>query len=96
MNSSLTSEDIEHLARKRAGRKMGWYIHAFIFITVNAGLATLATLSGRHFAVLSSFGWGLGLLIHGLVVFLVAPGGHVRERLVQHEREQLLKQQGKG
>lgn len=95
MNSPLTSEDIEHLARKRAGRKMGWYIHAFIFITVNAGLAILSTLSGRHFAVLSSFGWGLGLLIHGLVVFLAAPGGNLRERLVQQERERLLKQQGK-
>ena len=95
MSSTLSPEDIDRLARKRAGRKMGWYIHAFIFITVNTGLAVLSTFTGRHFALVSSFGWGLGLMIHGAVVFLLQPGGGLRERLVQQERERLRKQQGK-
>lgn len=95
MSSTLSPEDIDHLARKRAGRKMGWYIHAFIFITVNTGLAVLSTFTGRQFALVSSFGWGLGLMVHGAVVFLLQPGGGLRERLVQQERERLQKQQGK-
>lgn len=95
MPTTLSPEDIERLARKRAGRKMGWYIHAFIFITVNVGLAVLSTFTGRHFAVVSAFGWGLGLLIHGAVVFVVPHGGSLRERLVQQERERLLQQQDK-
>ena len=95
MSSTLSPEDMDRLARKRAGRKMGWYIHAFIFITVNTGLAVLSTFTGRHFALVSSFGWGLGLMIHGAVVFLLQPGGGLRERLVQQERERLQKRQDK-
>jgi len=95
MNTPLSPEDIDRLARKRAGRKMGWYIHAFIFIVVNTALAVLSTFTGRHFAVLSAFGWGLGLLIHGIVVFVVPPGSNLRERLVQQERERLQKSQDK-
>ena len=95
MNPTLSPEALERLARKRAGRKMGWYIHACVFMAVNIGLAVMATFTGRHFAVLSSFGWGLGLLIHGVVVFVLPQGGGFRERLVQQEREQLLKQQNK-
>lgn len=96
MSIPMPPEEIDRLARKRAGRKMGWYLHALIFIVVNTGLAVLSTFTGRHFAVLSAFGWGLGLLIHGMVVFLAAPGSNLRERLVQQERERLQKQQDKG
>lgn len=95
MPPTMTSEEIESMARKRAGKKMGWYIHAFIFIAVNLGLAILSTYTGRHFAVVSAFGWGIGLLIHGAVVFVVPYGGSLRERLVQQERERLQKQQEK-
>ena len=31
----LTPEDIDALARKRAGAKMGWYIHATLYVLVN-------------------------------------------------------------
>ena len=54
---------------------MGWYIHACVYIAVNLGLATLSAMSGRHWAVFPAFGWGLGLAIHGIVVFLVTGGG---------------------
>ena len=38
---------IERLARKRAGAKMGWYVHALVFVCVNAGLALISVGSGR-------------------------------------------------
>ncbi len=95
MTSTLTAEEIDRLARKRAGRKMGWYIHAFVFIAVNTGLALLSTYTGRHFAVVSAFGWGLGLLIHGAVVFVLPHGGSLRERLVRQERDRLQQHQDK-
>jgi hypothetical protein len=34
-------------------------------------------------------GWGLGLLIHGAVVWFVAPGGGFYDRLVERERRAL-------
>lgn len=84
--ANLSHEDIERLARKRAGAKMGWYIHALVYIAVNIGLALLSGMNGRSWAIYPALGWGLGLLIHGLVVFIALPGGGLRERLVAQER----------
>jgi hypothetical protein len=92
MSSNMTPEDIERLAHRRAARKMGWYIHALVYIAVNIGLALLSSFSGRHWAVFPALGWGLGLLIHGLVVFVAPPGSQFREGLVQRERQRLQEQ----
>lgn len=83
------SNDIERLARRRAGAKLGWYIHGIVYIAVNVLLAFLAAMSDRHWAVFPALGWGLGLAIHGAVVFLVTGGAGLHERLVQQERNRL-------
>lgn len=85
-------EDIEQLARKRAGAKLGWYVHLCVYIAVNLLLAVLSYLSGRHWAVFPAVGWGMGLAVHGAVVFLVTGGAGLHERLVQQERERLSMQ----
>ena len=95
MPPTISPEQLEHLAQRRAARKMGWYIHALAFVLVNVGLALLSAFTGRHFALVSAFIWGLGLLIHGAAVFMVPPGSSFRERLVQQERERLQRQQDK-
>lgn len=81
--------DVERLARRRAGAKMGWYIHAFVYVVVNLGLVTLSAARGHTWAVYPLMGWGLGLLIHGAVVWFVAPGGGFYDRLVERERRAL-------
>ena len=81
--------ELDRLARKRAGAKMGWYIHALVYICVNVGLALLSGLHGRNWAIFPALGWGLGLLIHGLVVHVAMPGGGLRERLIAQERAKL-------
>ena len=85
-----TDARIERLARKRAGAKMGWYIHATVYVAVNLMLVMLAASSGRNWAVFPALGWGLGLAIHGLVVFIVTGGAGLHERLVQQERQRLV------
>lgn len=82
------SPELERTARRRAGLKMGWFLHAGVYLAVNLLLAALSAASGRHWAVYPAFGWGLGLAIHGVVVFLVAGGG-MYENLVERERRQL-------
>jgi hypothetical protein len=82
-------EQLERQARKRAGAKMGWYIHATVYVVVNLMLAALSAMSDRHWAVFPAMGWGLGLAIHGAVVFLVTGGGGLHERLVRQERQRL-------
>lgn len=82
-------EELERLARRRAGAKLGWYIHALVFIAVNLMLMAIAASSGRHWAIYPAFGWGVGLAIHGAVVFLVTGGAGLHARLVAKERERL-------
>jgi hypothetical protein len=87
--STSTPADIEKLARRRAGAKMGWFIHAFVYVLVNIGLVMLAASRGSNWAMYPLMGWGLGLLIHGAVVWLIAPGGGLYDRLLERERRSL-------
>ena len=92
MNNPVTPDHIERLARRRAGAKLGWYIHAGVYIAVNLLLAMLSAMSDRHWAVFPAFGWGIGLAIHGVVVFVLTGGGGLHEQMVQRERERLTLQ----
>ncbi|CAN7215684.1 2TM domain-containing protein [Variovorax sp. LjRoot290] len=90
MNDDSSNHDPqERLARRRAGAKMGWYIHATVYLLVNLFLVLLATSRGQDWAMYPLLGWGLGLLIHGAVVFFVAPGGNLYDRLLERERKAL-------
>jgi hypothetical protein len=83
------TQDIERIARRRAGAKLGWYIHAGVYIAVNLMLALIAASAGRNWVIYPTLGWAVGLAIHGVVVFFVTGGGGLHERLVQQERERL-------
>ena len=86
---------LDRLAQRRAHAKLGWYAHAAVYVCVNLGLILLSASQGRHWAMFPLLGWGLGLLIHGLKVWLLAPGGDLMHRLVARERAQLGRQQGR-
>lgn len=86
---ALSDTRLEQLARKRAAAKLAWYLHASVFIAVNGMLLVLSALSGRHWAVYPAFGWGIGLAVHGAVMFLRTGGAGLHERLVQQERARL-------
>ncbi|WNO04372.1 2TM domain-containing protein [Rhodoferax mekongensis] len=85
----LSPAELDRLARKRAGAKMGWYIHALVFVLVNAGLAALSALQGQHWAVFPTMGWGLGLAVHGVVVYLSLQNFSLFHTLLQRERQRL-------
>ena len=85
--NDLLEPALERQARRQAGAKLGWYIHAFVYVAVNLMLVLLSTVSGKHWAIFPALGWGLGLAIHGMVVFLVTGGAGLHARLVQRERE---------
>jgi hypothetical protein len=92
MNTHPTTDTIERLARRRAGAKLGWYIHAGVYIAVNLLLALLSAMSDRHWVMFPALGWGVGLAIHGVVVFVLTGGGGLHDRLVRQERERLATQ----
>jgi hypothetical protein len=86
--------ELETLARKRAGAKLGWFVHAFVYAVVITGLTLLSLYQGRGWAVFPAAGWGAGLLIHGLAVWLVQPGGRLWQWLLARERAALQHQHG--
>jgi hypothetical protein len=88
---STQDNDLERLARKHAGAKLGWYIHASIYLAVNLMLVLMSVIGGRHWAVFPLLGWGLGLAIHGIVVLLRTGRLGLHERMVQRERERLAR-----
>ena len=90
MNTTLTPDrDIERQARHRVAARLGWSLHALVFLAVNSGLAYLSWRSGRDWAIYPLLGWGLGLGLHGLAVWLRLGGGGLPERWLAQERERL-------
>lgn len=93
----LSEDEIERIARKRAGAKLGWYIHAAVFVLVNLGMFAVSHFGDfpgrRPWSAAPVFGWGVGLLLHGFSVFVLANGSPLRERLLQRERERLQREQ---
>jgi 2TM domain len=87
--TTLSPSEIERLARRRAGAKLGWFIHAAVYVCVNALLMTISLANGKPWAFFPLMGWGLGLAIHGAVVWLGSPGSALHERLLQAERARL-------
>ena len=77
------------VARRRAARRLGFLIHATVFVMVNVVLIAinLFTTPAHPWAVLPLLGWGFGLLMHGVA----ANGlfGRMREALVQRELARL-------
>jgi hypothetical protein len=95
MSPPLSPEEIERLARKRAGAKLGWYVHAAVYVAVNAVIFAMShyAFGSRPWSVFPLLGWGIGLAMHGLSVFVLGSGGGLRERLIEKERERLRRQQ---
>ena len=89
---TLSSSQIERLAHKRAGARMGLYVHALVYLVVNLGLWTIALAGGRHWAIFPSLGWGLGLAVHAAIVLMAMPGASLYQRLLQRERQRLQAQ----
>jgi len=84
---------LEQRAERRVRLKLGFGIHALVFVLVNAGLLVMASVFGagpRAATMLPLWGWSLGLGIHGLVILLKLMGdGGLRERMVQREMQAL-------
>ena len=102
---SPSSPTIEQRARRRVALKKGFLIHALVFVLVNAGLYLFWLLGssgasggwgmrhgGGHFLPL--WGWGLGLTIHGIVVFIRLQGEGVTQRMVDREIEAIKRREG--
>jgi hypothetical protein len=86
----IEDDSLEARAERRVRRKMGFYIHAFVFVAVNLGLYAINAVGGEpRWSHLPVWGWGLGLAIHGLVTFIALQGEGVRRGMLAREIDQL-------
>jgi len=76
-------------ARRRAGRRLGFLIHAAVFVAVNVALIAInvSATPAYPWAIFPLLGWGSGLLMHGLAAFGVF--GRFYRSLVDRELARL-------
>ncbi len=106
MKSEFRTATIEQRARRRVALKKGLMIHALVFVLVNAGLAAMWALGGwsegwtghatGRLRIFPLWGWGLGLTIHAVVVFVKLRGEGVTERMVEREIAAIKRREGGG
>ena len=91
----LSAEEIDRIASKRAGSKLGWFIHAAVFTCVNLVVFAMSKygFGDRSWSIIPFLGWGLGLALHGVSVWVLGAGRGLRERMVQKERARLQREQ---
>lgn len=83
-------------AEKRARAKIGFYYHLTAFIVVNLMLIFIwyfAAGGGYQWFWWPMMGWGIGILFHGMGVFLSK--GTMKEKMIQKELEK-EKKRGSG
>ena len=87
--------DLSRIARRRANAKLGFLVHLLVYTLVNLLLFAINQQSGSELRwhVFPLGGWGLGLAIHGLAVWL-GSGMDLHQRLLQTERDKLQRQRG--
>ena len=79
------------MARKRVEAKIGFYIHAGIYVLVNAFLIAINMTStpSELWFIYPLIGWGIGLLLHLILVFSQFPSGGWKKRMIEKEVERL-------
>ncbi len=93
MKTTTAHTDLDRLAERRVNARMGWYTHATIYAIVMSGLTLLGWWQGRFWPVAPALGWGLGLAMHALSVFVWGSGSPLRAGMVRRERERLQQRQ---
>jgi hypothetical protein len=89
----MTEEQIYELARKRVEARHGFYTHLAVYIVVNIMLFLIWFFTGRDFPwfIFPLGGWGIGLIFHGLGVFVFDRMGNrdaIEKEAVRIRRQQ--------
>ncbi len=97
-NAADKNNDLEALAKKRVDAKLGFLTHLLVFCCVNLGFFVLGSLGdwNWHFGhtPFPIWGWGLGLVIHGIVTWASLQGQDWRGSMMEREMQRLRQRQG--
>jgi len=97
MTPQLTEEEIYQQARKRVEEKKGFFIHLMIYVLVNILVILLWAFvygGGYPWFVWMTGGWGIGILSHGIGVFIFNKTSGWEKRQMDAEVERIKREQG--
>jgi len=85
----MSDQELYERARKRAKKKLDFYNHVIVYVVVIAFLfaINLITSSGYLWAVWPMLGWGIGLILHGVTVYMRSDDTELLDRLTERELE---------
>jgi len=74
-------------AKRHVERKIGFFIHFTVYVIVNIVLIVLNLSYGNGvpWSLGPLLGWGIGVLFHGMAVFMNAPGATWKHRMIEKE-----------
>jgi len=74
-------------AKARAEAKMGFYIHLFVYVAVMLLLLTINLAFSRDsmWVQWPMMGWGIAVVIHGVMSFVFPNGLVANEKMIQRE-----------
>jgi fatty acid desaturase len=95
MSEQMSEDKIYEQAKKRVQARREFFIHLAVYIVVNIMLVLIwAFAAGRGFPwfIFPLGGWGIGLLSHGLRVFVFE--GKSDKAAIEREAEKIRRAQG--
>jgi uncharacterized membrane protein len=86
---AMNEQEAYEKARKRVEAKIGFYIHLGVYVGVNILLVIINLLTSREYLWFKwpLMGWGIGVLFHGLGVFVFSRESAIKERMIRKEME---------
>jgi flagellar biosynthesis GTPase FlhF len=96
MIDKMSEEQIYEEAKKRVEEKKGFRTHAIVYAVINAFLALTWWLTGGGFPwfVFPLAGWGIGLLFHGLGVYVLS-GRQEGRQAIEREAEKIRRSESR-
>ena len=92
----VTDEELRKKAKKIAKDKIGFYVHFIIYIVVNAFLFIqwywITEGEGFPWVLTTTIGWGVGIVIHFLAVFVIGPQGEKIQGKIEEKEYKKLKE----
>jgi len=90
VDDGLTARELRR-ARAHMEARFSVLVHLVAYLSINLllYLINMATFAGAWWVLWPVFGWGVGLLCHAIVAFLVPGIANVRRRMYAQELERM-------
>ena len=91
MDSTVSEQELREQAARRVKQKRQFYQGLFAYIVVNAFLVFIWWMSGAGYPwfLWVIAGWGIGLVLNGVTVFVTPDSGARHEKAIADEMDRM-------